>query len=234
MRKTLLASASVIALTCSAADAAPPAPIWTGFYIGANAGYAWGNDDPTLIVAAPPGATSLPSLSPRGFIGGGQVGYNWQTGQWVFGGELDFSGLDVKADATVSPFFSFKVSPSATFSSRYDWLFTARARGGVTVASNWLLYVTGGLAVTRVHDSASAVVTPTTNETWSESSTLAGGTIGGGVETMLWSNWSARVEYLFVKFKNTEPPGGFAGTPAFSFNHDLNVVRFAINYRFGP
>ena len=88
---------------------------------------------------------------PAGVHGGVQVGYYWQTGQWVFGGEVDFSGLNAKADASVSPFFTNKANVT-TWSSRYDWLFTARVRGGFTVAPNWLLYATGGLAVTHVND----------------------------------------------------------------------------------
>jgi outer membrane immunogenic protein len=265
MRKTLLASVSAVVLSSSAVMAAdlpvkarplppPPAPTWTGFYLGLNAGYAWGNSDPTLTgnVAAPP-ANALgifpPSLKPRGFIGGGQAGYNWQSGQWVFGGEVDFSGLDAKADASISPFFATKgASKTVTWSSRYDWLFTARLRGGFLVAPNWLLYATGGLAVTHVNDSAvctapfsgcSGFPNPNT-VTWSESSTLTGGTIGGGIETMFAPNWTARVEYLYAKFKDTTPPTTSTPPfpfnnvpPMFSFNHDLNIVRFAVNYKFG-
>jgi outer membrane immunogenic protein len=238
MRKTLLASASVLALSYPAAQAAPPAPMtWTGFYIGANAGYAWGNANVTQIVPfGPPPTAQPPGLRTTGFIGGGQAGYNWQTGQWVIGGEVDFSGLDAKADATVSPFFSSKGASSGSWSSRYDWLFTARARGGFTVAPNWLLYVTGGLAVTHVRDSATILDPPGTPSVFAQSSTLTGGTIGGGVETMFAPNWSARVEYLYAKFKDTSPPfNGTLAIPAvFSFHHDLNVVRFAINYKFGP
>jgi outer membrane immunogenic protein len=256
----LLATVAVVGFTsiASAADLPTKAPVykapavapvsnWTGFYVGLNAGYAWGNSDTTsisgatltgtgVLLAAPP-----PGLTPNGFIGGGQAGYNWQIGQWVFGGEIDFSGLDAKADATISPFFAGKgfASP-ATFSSRHDWLFTARLRGGVTVVPNWLLYVTGGLAVTQVHDSATVHIPETW--TYSETSTLAGGTIGGGLEAMFGPNWSARIEYLFAKFKDTSPPGvivdgpavGVTLDPAFSFHHDLNVVRFAVNYKFGP
>jgi len=234
---------------------APP-PAWTGFYVGLNAGYAWGNSDPTLIGSAnvPPlflGAAigSLPDLSPHGFIGGGQAGYNWQTGQWVFGAEVDFSGLGAKADAAVSPFFAGKGGRNTfAWSSRYDWLFTARLRGGYLVTPNWLLYVTGGLAVTRVRDSVDC--TPTSGSgcgdfsggvNWSGSSTLTGGTIGGGVETMFAPNWTARVEYLYAKFTDTTPPvttvPPFTTTPIpslFSFHHNLNVVRFAINYKFSP
>lgn len=229
---------------------------WSGFYVGANAGYAWGNANPTMIASitgAPfflPAATGqIPSLTPRGFIGGGQVGYNWQTGQWVYGAEVDFSGLNAHADASVSPFFTNKANVT-TWSSRYDWLFTARVRGGFLVASNWLLYATGGLAVTHVNDSV--VCTAAGNGcydfgpggvtvSWSGTSTLAGGTIGGGLEAMFAPNWTARVEYLYAKFKDTapgivsfpaSPPAPFP--PLFSFHHDLNLVRFAINYKFSP
>jgi len=240
---------------------APP-PAWTGFYVGLNAGYAWGRSDPTLTgdpFAAPldlgPALSAPPGLAPRGFIGGAQAGYNWQSGQAVFGAEVDFSGLDAKADASLSPFFSFKGTHPFAWSSRYDWLFTARLRGGFLVAPNWLLYATGGLAVTHVKDSVvcTSSATPPLGEcgsatlgssvTWSESKTLAGGTIGGGIETMFAPNWTARVEFLYARFKDTTPPatstsGTFFSTapiqPLFSFNHNLNVVRFAINYKFNP
>ncbi len=259
MHKTLLASVSVVALSCVGAmpgHAASPTPMtWTGFYVGANAGYAWGNANPTMIgsvAGAPfslPAATGpVPSLNPRGFIGGGQAGYNWQTGQWVFGGEVDFSGLDAKADATVSPFFMNKPNVT-TWSSRYDWLFTARVRGGFTVAPNWLLYVTGGLAVTHVKNSVTCTAPSNgcygsgpggVTVSWAGTSTLTGGTIGGGLETMFAPNWTARVEYLYAKFKDTTPGAVSFPVPAapfpplFSFNHNLNVVRFAINYKFAP
>ena len=97
MRKTLLASVSALVLSSSvvlAADMpikAPPLPApasaWTGFYVGLNAGYAWGNSDLRQIFdLGPTPVTGPPSLTPSGFIGGGQAGYNWQIGQSVFGG----------------------------------------------------------------------------------------------------------------------------------------------------
>ncbi|HEY6023591.1 MAG TPA: outer membrane beta-barrel protein, partial [Pseudolabrys sp.] len=170
-------------------------------------------------------------------------------GQWVFGGEIDFSGLDAKADASLSPFFLGKGNNrTVTWSSRYDWLFTARLRAGFLVAPNWLVYATGGLAVTHVHDSVTCQSTVSAcgdfavgTLEWSGSSTLTGGTVGGGIETMLAPNWTARVEYLYAKFKDTTPPvttmPPFSVTvvPAsFTFNHDLNIVRFAVNYKFNP
>jgi outer membrane immunogenic protein len=232
-----------------------PQPTWTGFYAGLNAGYAWGNSDPAqlrTVTGAPffmlGGTTGAPpSLDPRGFIGGGQFGYNWQAGQFVFGGEIDFSGLDAKADATISPFFVGKGPNTFTWSSRYDWLFTARLRAGFLIAPNWLVYATGGLAVTHVRDSVTCTApgsgcvdtVPPGFITWAESSTMTGGTVGGGIETMLAPNWTARAEYLFAKFKDTTLPtiaaaGPFPVPPLFSFSHDLNIVRLAINYKFVP
>ena len=256
MRKALLASVSAIALGCSAtvpARATPPTPMtWTGFYVGANAGYAWGHSDTSLLHSAvgPPLFLSgtladPPGLNPRGFIGGGQAGYNWQTGQWVFGGEVDFSGLSAKADASISPFFTGKGPNTVTWASQYDWLFTARVRGGFLVVPNWLLYATGGLAVTHVRDSVTCTVPPGGNNdcinnppfgnlNWSSSSTLTGGTFGGGVETMFAPNWTARAEYLYAKFQDTSPSSTIPAVPPFfSFSHNLNIVRFAINYKFG-
>jgi outer membrane immunogenic protein len=268
MRRIFLAAVSTVAISTPVAMAAdlgpmptkaPPLPSasWTGAYVGLNAGYAWGNSDPTLLgnVNAPPlllGNTlqATPGLGPKGFIGGGQAGYNWQTGPFVVGGEVDFSGLAAKADASVSPFFSGKGSTNkVSWSSSYDWLFTARLRGGFTIAPNWLLYATGGLAVTQARDSVSCIVPATsacgdfnggTNLFWAHSETLVGGTIGGGIETLFAPNWTARVEYLYAKFNDTtaepaNPPVSTPPVPAlFSFRHDLNLVRVGINYKFAP
>jgi len=249
MRKALLVSVSAVALGAAAAPAhaAPPIPMtWTGFYVGANAGYVWGSSNPWL--SGSPNAspynqnalTGTPSLHPHGFIGGGQVGYDWQSGQWVYGVVADFSGISAKADASISPFFGFKGPNTVTWSSRYDWLFTARVRGGFLVAPNWLLYATGGLAVTEVRDSVTCTTTGSGcgnfvgGWEFSKTSVLPGGTIGGGVETIFAPNWSAQLEYLYAKFGSTTPGSSAGLPPLFTFEHHLNLIRFAINYRFGP
>jgi outer membrane immunogenic protein len=108
--------------------------------------------------------------------------------------------------------------------------------------------------VTHVKDSVLCAAAPNglcgssahggSSVTWSDSAILTGGTVGGGIETMFAPNWIARVEYLYAKFDNTTPAvtattGGPFGAgnpiqPLFTFNHTLNLVRFAINYRFSP
>lgn len=137
-----------------------------------------------------------------------------------------------------------------SWSSRYDWLFTARLRGGVLVDPNWLLYITGGLAVTHVRDSVICTSPPTgvcgdsfggSSISWSDSNTLTGGAVGGGIETRFAPHWLARVEFLYAKFKSTTASvtsfSGFGPAPppfpvAFNFGHQLNMVRFAISYQF--
>lgn len=131
MRKSLLLTVSATVLMSSAAVAADmpvkakplPAvmPAWTGFYVGLNAGYAWGNSDPTLAgnpLVSPFFFSALtgspPNLRPAGFIGGGQIGYNWQHDRWVFGAEVDFSGLDAKDEVSASPFFWAKAITLST------------------------------------------------------------------------------------------------------------------------
>src|SRR5690242_6304684 len=266
MRKRLLLSASVVALSSSIAMAAPPTamppvlPSWPGFYAGLNGGYAWGFSDSSLTgdVTKTPlffsgTVGSVPYLRPQGFIGGGQAGYNLQMGQFVWGGEVDFDGLDAKADASVSPFFNGKGNRrTVSWSSRFDWLFTARLRGGVLVDPNWLLYVTAGLAVTHVRDSVmwtspSNGVCGDSNSgssiTWSDSNTLTGGVFGGGIETRFAPHRLARAEFLYATFKSTTAPvtgtsGDFGPVPlssfpvAFNFQHQLSILRFAISYQF--
>jgi outer membrane immunogenic protein len=257
MHKILLATVSIAAIGISTAMAADlgdmptkapnfVGPTWTGAYVGLNAGYGWGNSDGTALVSEPgrPGL-NVPSLNPRGFIGGGQVGYNWQSGLWVLGAELDFSGMNVKADQSVNPFFMGK--GSGTYSTQYNWLLTARARAGISFSQNWLLYVTGGLAVTQVKDSITGRgVFGGDTTVWSGSKTLVGGTVGGGLEYAFAPNWSMKAEYLYAKFDDTAPSISYSSPPPLSgfaprtgfgpianFSHDLNIVRAGINYKFG-
>src|SRR5487761_36315 len=106
MKKHLLLGVSLVALgAASPAIAAPRAPVmpaapvynWTGWYAGGNIGYSWGNADSTYTDHgfAPPTSFSG-SEQLDGIIGGAQVGYNWQIGNWVYGLETDFQGSGEK------------------------------------------------------------------------------------------------------------------------------------------
>src|SRR5262249_44427791 len=116
MRKRLLLSSAMSAIlfaaisTASAADlsrpvytkAPPPAPIlfsWTGFYVGINAGGKWANVDDDVTI----GGTTVTFNGDRNssWIAGGQLGYNWQVGQWVFGLEGDIDAQNFNRDRTI-------------------------------------------------------------------------------------------------------------------------------------
>jgi outer membrane immunogenic protein len=204
MKKTLyaavLAAGLAAAGTAAAADLrpAPYAPIaqsglynWSGAYAGLNLGYEWG----TVTNSA---------LNPSGIAGGGQIGYNWQTGQFVFGAETDLqlSG----ADDTFAPF---------KFSN--PWFGTLRGRAGVAF-NNVLLYATLGLAYGDLKVQSAAI---------DETRTEVGWTGGVGLEYGFAPNWSARVEYLYLDL-------GSRGFTLTGTNNGLqaNLLRFGVNYHF--
>jgi len=168
----ILSVATFAAGTASAADLPrgtapyypPPASFynWNGFYAGLNLGYEWGK-------------VTNSSIDPSGVAGGGQIGYNWQIGQFVFGAETDIqiSG----ADDTFAPY---------KFSN--PWFGTLRGRAGFAI-NNVLLYGTLGLAYGDLKAEFAGL---------DESKTLFGWTGGLGIEVGFTPNWSAKVEYLYM------------------------------------
>jgi outer membrane immunogenic protein len=206
----VLAAVSTIAFTqfASAADLPrkapaytppPPAWNWTGFYIGVNAGGSIGRDPSTINGAV--GATALVpasfTLSPAGFIGGGQIGYNYHFAtHWVVGVEGDFQGATQKDSACFGNCSGNAAITSFTFleSQKVKWFATARARLGYT-GSPWLWYVTGGAAWGEVHNDFVVVNLSTPG---SANYNKSGWTVGAGVETHLGGNWTAKLEYLYL------------------------------------
>ncbi len=187
----------------------------------------------------------------KSFAGGGQAGYNLQTGPYVYGVETDFTWMNLRGTASTSPFFSNKGDNTTSWTSNYNWLYTARLRGGITMGGNWLLYGTGGIAVVDVKDTASCVspgqgcgasILPAfpQNIQWSQSSTLVGGVVGGGIETMFSPNWIFGVKALHVFLPSTTPATVSHNTsitgpvPAsWSFDHNLTLVTLELTYKFG-
>jgi len=195
--KSVLCGAVLLAMTsvASAADYFAPSPLgpysWIGPYTGATAGYQWGwvSHSPT---------------QPSGIEGGIEGGYNWQRGNFVFGGEADLN-LST-ASATVAPL---------EFSS--PWFSTVRGRGGVTFG-NVLVYGTAGLAYGDLRADAAGL---------SESHANIGWTGGAGVEVGFTPRWSAKAEWLYLDFagSNFSVSGTNNGLTA-------NLLRFGVNYRF--
>jgi outer membrane immunogenic protein len=249
-------AAADIAVKAPVYKAAPPIiPVfsWTGFYAGLNIGYGWGrsrtdenfSDNGTGALLA----TINNSSNMNGVIGGGQVGYNWQFGNWVAGFETDFQGSGQKSNRTI-------VCPAATCTNaggdvtgnldeKLPWFGTVRGRFGATVTPTVLAYVTGGLAYGEVKNnltvSGTNGMTPVSTM-FSNSTTKAGWTVGGGVESQIVGNWTAKLEYLYMDLGTvttgmfttpiTAPSGGALSTNTSSRVTD-NIVRFGVNYKFG-
>jgi outer membrane immunogenic protein len=272
MKNMTLAIVSALMLAAPAAQAAdmalkappPPAPVdtWTGFYIGGNAGYAWGHFDPTSNFTCPTGsaanscAYSFPanlatvnnaakgSRSVQGFTGGVEAGYNWQLNSAVIGIESDFGAFHLKGSLSATGAFpSASTNYAVNVSANTDWLYTFRGRLGWTVTPTTLFYATGGLAVTQIHVSNAftdnfATLTAGASNT---STTKAGWTLGGGVEQALNRNWTIKAEYLYVDFgsaagttlvTNTIP--GVVGPDVLntSTHWRANIARAGVNYKF--
>jgi outer membrane immunogenic protein len=173
-------------------------------------------------------AGSIPGINydVNGVIGGGQIGYNQQFGNFVLGLEGDFSGTGIKGSVS---------DPVAAYSAttRLEWLSTVRGRVGVAF-DRVLAYVTGGVAIgsvkTTLNDDYGVIITTNSTETH------VGWTAGGGIEAALTQNWTARAEFLYVdlgsKEHNFYEPA--PGWPRISANASMTagIVRGGFNYKF--
>lgn len=203
-------------------------PLWTGFYAGLNVGGAFGSSRNAFTVAGfglPSFATSL-----DGVIGGGEAGYNWQTGPCVLGLEANFegSGLSGGRDAPCLPPLCGALA--ASYAQRLSWFGTLRPRIGYALG-NWLFYATGGGALGQVETNAAAAVGPFVAAD-RRGGTRDGWTLGGGVEVALAPGWSAKIEYLYLDLGSRTTT--YLMNPPISNASRLsaNVITTGVNYRF--
>jgi outer membrane immunogenic protein len=250
MKKLLLGLAGVIALAApaSAADLAArpyakaPAMIaavydWSGFYVGANGGWGssrncWTN---TAVFGAPVAPVAEGCHDASGGTAGGQIGYRWQAGTWVFGLEAQGNWADFDgSNASLANFGGGVGSTSNRTHINAFGLFTGQVGYAV---NNVLLYVKGGAAVTdnryEGFTTATGVVFDRVNDTrW-------GGIVGAGLEFGFSPNWSAAVEYNHL-FMGTESKN-FTGllivppvtTRTDNVKQDADIVTVRVNYRWG-
>jgi outer membrane immunogenic protein len=225
MKRILLAGIALLTLSAAqptlAADAPiykGPAPIaaalfnWSGFYLGINGGYGWGQ----ARLEAVSGSTGF--FNVNGGLVGGTIGWNWQAPGsaivWGIEGDLDWTNIH---GTTPCP------NPAFTCGAENSWLGTVRGRLG-WAANTVLLYATGGFAFGDVNATVSG--SP------GQKATQTGWTVGGGVEAAIARNWSVKAEYLYVDL------GTFTCTP---FNCSIlpvnvtfytHIVRVGANWRF--
>jgi outer membrane immunogenic protein len=245
MKKILLGASALVAVgiaaPASAADlaarpysAAPPmvAAIydWSGFYIGANGGWGssrkcWNltNDGFGPIPAFPEGCHDS-----TGGVAGGQIGYRWQAGTWVFGFEGQGNWADLRGSnvSLFDPFFQnrSRIDAFGLLTGQFGWAW-----------NNVLLYVKGGAAVTGdrfdVRTSLGNVLVAT-----GQDQARWGGTAGVGLEFGFAPGWSVGVEYdhLFMQDKDVrfiDTTGVFFGTDR--VRQDVDLVTVRLNYSFG-
>ncbi|HWB47358.1 MAG TPA: outer membrane protein [Hyphomicrobiaceae bacterium] len=185
---------------------------WAGFYVGIQGGYGWGDTQHSA------GGVSTPTRDIQGGGFGVTWGTNWQSGNWVYGTESDFSFTDI--DGSIAP----GCVPGSCFTEIRN-LSTSRLRAGYAIDSNKLLYITGGLAYGTVragiHGSASE-----------DERTRFGWTLGGGLEWALSPRWSLKADYLHVDLGDRRNYYSAGGATDVDVNAD--ILRVGLNYNLGP
>jgi outer membrane immunogenic protein len=219
----------------------PQPPLWTGLYAGLNAGGTWDTTTATSIISGPfliNGAENLPwalssavagpggvSTRSDGFIGGGQLGFNFQYSSLLLGIEADIQGVaggnNTVSAVTVAPTplsaQGLNFVTTATSGKALDYFGTVRGRVGYLVTPTLLAYASGGLAYGRTV-STTSFTQSIPNDTpgflfagagfGQSSDTRVGWTVGGGVEWMFWPNWSVKVEYQLYNLGKVAYPVG--------------------------
>ena len=228
---------------------------WVGPYVGVNIGYSWGpwNTDSNQAVFDFESFNASPKVN--GILGGIQAGYNLRLApQWILGieGDIQITGekahqdwSDPNADAESIPtHFVPRVGGLAALSSewKFPWFGTLRLRAGYNPADDWLLFVTGGLAVGESKYSfnfsqpGAALVPAPTTYALSQSSTNVGFAVGGGAEVKLDRHWSVKAEYLYIDLgTRTINTTDIDGDPfRVSYHMRDHIGRIGLNYAFGP
>ncbi len=213
----------------------PYAPVvtanWSGVYLGGNVGGGVGRHRSTI---ADPAGTPLAqfNLAPNGFVGGGQIGYNWQAGNIVFGLETDFQGSTLQDNKTC---LGCVPGASIDFNSKLQWFGTVRGRLGYAVGAS-MFYATGGFAYGNVKTALNNL---------SFSDTRTGYAVGGGIETPLplvnlfgggplfGPNWTSTTEYLYVDLGRSSHGFDLGNGPnVLTTGAQEHIIRTGLNYHF--
>jgi outer membrane immunogenic protein len=235
MRKHAVAMLFLAAVSTSASAADLPARIytkapvvvaepiynWTGFYIGANGGYGWGNTNEFPTVSA-----NTTSFGTSGGLAGGQIGYNWQMGSWVFGLEADGDWANINGSAPCP-------NPAFTCGSNTRDLASFRGRIGWAVGPA-LFYGTGGLGYANTHYTTLLAGVPAAGSTGVFDTDRWGYAVGVGLEYGFTPNWSAKLEYMHYGFDSVNSAiGSLALLQPVSLSLRIDTVKVGINYRWG-
>lgn len=248
MRKYLITLAFSVSLLSTPSFAQD----WSGFYVGAHAGYGWGDGNVDLSGSSGaihwndpflPGDQRQNFGGLDGWLGGLHVGANYQTGLVIVGLEADVSWSDIGDDLTTG------VSVQGAqwdIKTELDAFGTVRGRLGFLVSPTFLVYGTAGAAWGQfdVRQATTFLNPPDDGGRTSGSFNHFGYVVGGGAEWALGQNLFLRAEYLYLDFgkedyalKGTnKPPNDPAAVPyieTFSAEHELHTLRVGVSYKFG-
>jgi outer membrane immunogenic protein len=213
-----------------------PALSWTGFYIGVNAGYAFSEETDVDYANNLGGTFATGSVELEGGFAGGQIGYNYQAGQIVFGIEADIQGADLSDEAAAT-------GAGIVAGSDISLGLFGTVRGRIGLAyDRALFYVTGGFAYGQADFDIEAVAPAgPLSASASADETLTGYVVGGGLEYALSSAWSIKAEYQYINLGSIDAEGtvfeadGDPTNITFSSEQDVDfhTVRIGLNYKFG-
>ncbi len=224
--------------TKGVAPAPPPPCVWQGFYVGLHAGGQFGHSENldhnynVDILGIPPDKPW--GYGESGFVGGGQLGYNWQWRWLVFGPEIDLGYMNLDGGGLEPGFFRDTHGETSS-----DFYATFRGRIGVALDC-WLIYATGGAIgvnyETRVIDDKIGGNPHFGNDLIdaSEKDLDWGYTVGGGIERAIGRHWSIKVEYLYFSLDTQHPSGVDLFGDRYTFDAETtgHIVRAGVNFRF--
>lgn len=214
-------SALAADLPVKARPAAVVAYSWTGIYGGVHVGYGWGDKDYFDPIAG----ASAGSHQADGWLGGVQLGANYQVGAWVFGIEGQFSWTDING-SHANP-----LDLADILGTRVPWLATAAGRLGYA-ADRTLFYVKGGGAWARDHYST---IDAGALEAFAKH-TRGGWMVGAGIEHAFAGPWSAKIEYNYLDLGTRTidllDPATGAVASTFDIRQQIHTVTVGLNYRF--
>lgn len=230
----LLAASS---LSISAADLpsrtiAPTAPItkpaftWTGFYIGANLGGAFGYAKNAVWYQGQ--HLGKATFNSAGVVGGGHIGYNYQMGAMVLGGEADllYNGISSR-----KVWISDTSAASGTLKNELGWQGSIRARAGYAVERT-LYFLTAGVAIASPEIVLSGSNAAIGGMTATSSATRAGFTVGAGIDHAFTDNWIGKLEYRYSDFGTKTIAGANSVNGAIKNSAQVNTITAGISYKF--
>jgi opacity protein-like surface antigen len=242
----------LVPATIGAANPQPSlaADRWAGPYAGLSTGYGSSQSETTftpksanatfaILTADAPSSLHVENA---GFLGGGQLGYNWQAGSLVFGLEADIAYANIGSTTATTSIFG----TTTTTDQKIGWLGTARVRIGKAATEALLVYATGGVAFGNTSlsvDQREPGINCPFNfvcSSGSVSGISVGWTAGAGVEYAISNHLTLKGEYLYADLGSRTvtmtDTGFFAGSAPFIYavkaDFNLNILRMGLNYRF--